>query len=608
MKQKETKKKDSVTQKDYRKLEKLTGEHPLKELLPDAYVSYPARTRKNGRITYFNFHLAKEMGLIQKEHPLEMNDILEESLLKTFSLVIINEYDEEHKKKFKEEDIKPGTYMATRYLQPQHKDNLGLSSGDGRSIWNGYTEYKGKTWDVSSRGTGATRLSPATSKYGRFFESGDPTISYGCGYAELDEALEGAFFSEVLHRNHIKTERTLAIISFEKDLVIAVRAYENLLRPSHFFRYIKQNNLESLRKMALYYIERQESNGVWQNVPREEKERLDFFLRKQIEIFARTAATFEDDYIFCWMDWDGDNILMDGGIIDYGSVRQFGLYHHGYKFDDDGKFSVTIEQQKTKARYIAQTFIQVVDALQKNKKTTIKEFENHKLLKIFDDHFEECKNKNLIHKIGFEDHLLETLAHSSYLKNFRESFSFFERVQSKTGEYKVSDGVSHDAIFCMRDILRELPQLLLRNYEAISPEDFIEIIRSSYAKEKDLIITPTRKEQITLFQKNYMKLLEKASQLEKCSLQDMLLKITLRSAIINKYDRITGDSITIIADKIIKSRPKLNSTQIFQILERFISYQDLNPEKAEQKEKLNPKEEKLLFALFSIVRDYREGL
>lgn len=148
----------------------------------------------------------------------------------------------------------------------------------------------------------------------------------------------------------------------------------------------------------------------------------------------------------------------------------------------------------------------------------------------------------------------------------------------------------------------------MRNYEAISPEDFIEIIRSSYAKEKDLIITPTRKEQITLFQKNYMKLLEKASQLEKCSLQDMLLKITLRSAIINKYDRITGDSITIIADKIIKSRPKLNSTQIFQILERFISYQDLNPEKAEQKEKLNPKEEKLLFALFSIVRDYREGL
>ena len=49
MKQKETKKKDSVTQKNYQKLEKLTGEHPLKELLPDSHVSYQARTRKNGK-------------------------------------------------------------------------------------------------------------------------------------------------------------------------------------------------------------------------------------------------------------------------------------------------------------------------------------------------------------------------------------------------------------------------------------------------------------------------------------------------------------------------------------------------------------------------------
>ena len=162
MKQKETKKKDSVTQKNYQKLEKLTGEHPLKELLPDSHVSYQARTRKNGKVTYFNFHLAKEVGLIPKEHPLEMNDILEESILKTFSLVIINEYDTEHNKKFKEEDIKPGTYMATRYLQPQHKDNIGLSSGDGRSIWNGYVKHKGKTWDISSRGTGATKLNQET--------------------------------------------------------------------------------------------------------------------------------------------------------------------------------------------------------------------------------------------------------------------------------------------------------------------------------------------------------------------------------------------------------------------------------------------------------------
>ena len=114
------------------------------------------------------------MGLIPSNHPNEMDEELENQILDSFSLVIINEYDEEKNKKFKEEEIKPGTYMATRYLQPQHKDKLGLCSGDGRSIWNGFVEHKGKTWDVSSRGTGATKLSPATSKYGRYFESGDP--------------------------------------------------------------------------------------------------------------------------------------------------------------------------------------------------------------------------------------------------------------------------------------------------------------------------------------------------------------------------------------------------------------------------------------------------
>ena len=250
------------------------------------------------------------------------------------------------------------------------------------------------------------------------------TISYGCGYAELDEALEGTFFSEVLHKNHIKTERTLAIIGFENDLVIAVRAYENLIRPSHLFRYLKQNNLGSLKKMTNYYINRQENNATWVDVPSNEKERFHYFLEKQMEVFAETAAKFEDEYIFCWIDWDGDNILMDGGIIDYGSVRQFGMYHHGYKFDDDGIFSITIDQQKKKARYITKTFIQLVDAVINGKKKNLKDFENHKILKKFDERFEYYKNKNLIRKIGFDKTLIESLLNEPSTKKTPFFFCF----------------------------------------------------------------------------------------------------------------------------------------------------------------------------------------
>jgi hypothetical protein len=50
--------------------------------------------------------------------------------------------------------------MATRYLQTQHRNKQGKTSGDGRSIWNGYLKSDNLTFDISSRGTGATILSP----------------------------------------------------------------------------------------------------------------------------------------------------------------------------------------------------------------------------------------------------------------------------------------------------------------------------------------------------------------------------------------------------------------------------------------------------------------
>jgi hypothetical protein len=454
----------------------------------------------------------------------------------------------------------------------------------------------------------ALALALSTTKYGKHFQSGDPTISYGCGYAELDEAIESVFFSEVFYKNKVKTERTLAVIEFEKGLVVSVRAHENLLRPSHLFRHLKQSKLCSLKKMIEYFTSRQEANGRWINVPAEEKDRWQYFLEKQMETFAETAAQFEDDYIFCWLDWDGDNVLMNGGIIDYGSIRQFGMYHHGYQFDDDGKFSITIAQQKSKARYIVQTFAQMIDALLKDKKSPIADFSNHKILESFDKKFEEYKNKNIIRKIGFKDNLIESLATDPITEEFRKSFSFWERVQARAGEYKVSDGISHDAVFCMRDILRELPQLLLSDYQPINSEEFIEIIKSSYAKKADLTLNSNRNDQVRRFQKHYIALVEKAAEIMNCSVPDMLLQITMRSSVINKYDRITGDAITIVVDKILNSRPKLSSDEISHILEAFIIYQDLDPDKEKGTRKLTEREKKLMKALFLIVKDCREGL
>src|SRR5687768_18486976 len=77
----------------YEKFKELDGTHPWRNVSPDGYVDYRARYRPQGRVLFFNFPLAKEMGLIADDHPSSINKDLEQVILDTFSLRIINEYD-----------------------------------------------------------------------------------------------------------------------------------------------------------------------------------------------------------------------------------------------------------------------------------------------------------------------------------------------------------------------------------------------------------------------------------------------------------------------------------------------------------------------------------
>lgn len=594
---------------DYDRFDKIDGGHPLKKQVPDSVVEYQVRTRHGGKVAAFNFELAKEMGLIDKDHPHHLTKELEAKINETFSIVIINEYDKEEGKSFPEEEIRPNTYMATRYLQMQHPNKQGKTSGDGRSIWNGYIKGKsGITYDVTSCGTGATKLSPATHIYNKYFETGDPSISYGCGYAELDEGLATLFFSEIFQQNQLATERVLAIIKYPKNISITVRAYPNLIRPSHMFGHLKQGNYDSLKAMVDYYIERQRRNKVWSKVP-QTKSKYSYFLKKECEVFAKLVARFETDYIFCWMDWDGDNILMDGGIIDYGSVRQFGLFHHEYRFDDDDRFSTTIKEQKSKGRYTVQTFVQLIDFIKSSEKKNIKDFDNHPMLKKFDKIYKEEKLRLFLSRIGFNEEYVSYLQkyHKKTVGNFYKTFCYFEHAKSNEGRHEVGDGINWSAIFCMRDILRELPQLYLSRGKNISAEEFMGIIQSNYATEVDLEIYPYRKKMIKKFQKSYWALVDKAANYFEKTEQQVLLEILVRSSIINRYDRVTGDSITKIIRKVMNANPPLSPDEIYQTMKEFSEYQNFDPE-TPQNLPSKSKRPKLLKSMLKIVREHREGL
>ena len=91
----------------YAKLRALDGRHPYRRAAPDAYVDYPARRRRDGEVAYFNFELAREMGLVPESHPDRLPASLRRAILDSFSLRIINEYDQQQKLRVQKRDLTP---------------------------------------------------------------------------------------------------------------------------------------------------------------------------------------------------------------------------------------------------------------------------------------------------------------------------------------------------------------------------------------------------------------------------------------------------------------------------------------------------------------------
>lgn len=564
---------------EYPQFAKINGDHPYKNAIPDGHVPYAARRLRGSELVYFNYGLAREMGLIPARHPDKMNKQLRRAVLDAFSLRIINEYDLERGTTFPERDTLAHTFMATRYLALQHPGRTGKTSGDGRSVWNGKRTHRGTTWDVSSCGTGVTRLCPATAETQQFYRTGNWASNYGCGTATVQEGVIAALMSEIFHRNDIATERVLAVIELADGFAVNVRASRNLLRPSHFFVHLKQNRTDSLRASIDCFIDRQTRNGVFPKV-RSRTERYRVLAAEMARTFARITATFEREYIFCWLDWDGDNILADGGIIDYGSVRQFGLYHREYRFDDGPRWSTTIPEQRRKARHIVQCFAQIRDLLIEGKKPTLGSLSDDPVLETFDREFERTKDQLLLRDVGFDAAARESLLARARpaLHAFAAEHAYFEHARAARGPRKVADGISWNAIFSTRDLLRELPRRYLEHDGPVPTREFLDIGLSDYASMRDRRVTSQRKRRVAQFQRTYTDLIEAAAQVTGRSVPLLLGDVAARSAILNRYDRITGDGILHAATRLVRNRRRLSCDGIHEVVAGFAAYQTRLPE------------------------------
>ena len=98
-------------QDEYSKFEKRDGSHAFKKAVPDGFVDYAARRLPGGEVVWFNFDLARRIGLLPASHPDTLNARLRRKILDTFCLTIINEYELDRGRTY-DKDRLPGTYMV----------------------------------------------------------------------------------------------------------------------------------------------------------------------------------------------------------------------------------------------------------------------------------------------------------------------------------------------------------------------------------------------------------------------------------------------------------------------------------------------------------------
>lgn len=561
---------------DYSSFDQIDGQHPWQNKVPEGCILYPTRMLGRGQVLWFNFQLAKEMGLITQDHPHKLTPELDKKIIETFSLQILNEWDQENEVTVPSSLMKAKPYMATRYLQLQHADKQGRTSGDGRGIWNGTIRHRGVTWDVSSRGTGVTQLSPGAVEAQRPLKTGTEEFGYGCGQADVTELIGSAIFSEIFHRSGISTERVLAIIDLGRGIGIGVRAAPNLFRPAHLFLWLKQGERDTLKRSFDLVIQRQCENNRWSWNPKS-PDRHRRALTEIAKSFAQFAARLERRYIFAWLDWDGDNVLTDAGIIDYGSIRQFGLRHDQYRYDDVERFSTCLNEQRGKARFTVQVFAQLVEFLETGKKLNLSQFANSEALRIYDREFDIELRREFLMQVGLDaDSATHALTNRKReVENLYQGFLKLETIKTRAGTKKLPDGVNRPAVFNMRRLLRELPDLTMddsRSWKTPTAAQALDLMESSFAKRADLRLRGSLRTKIETFLKTYVAFLSATYGERPHTATQRAWKQRARSQ--NFEGRITGNGSEYIVEEILRARKRgMPLDDLRQALELYIASQ-----------------------------------
>jgi len=282
--------------------------------------------------------------------------------------------------------------------------------------------------------------------------------------------------------------------------------------------------------------------------------------------------------------------------------------------------STSIPEQKRKARQIVQRFVQIRDLLLDGELRALSTLANDPVLELFDREFETERRRLFLRQIGFDDASAELIRKQSpeALEELLRLHVRLERKRSSQGRHPVPDGLSSNAVYCMRDILRELPERLLTNSAdattRLAPEDFYQIAISHYASRKDKKITAYRRRLAFAYQRTYVDLVAWLAERRKRSPRSILKSIAPRAKSRNPYARMTGDGLAHATRRLTTNRGRLEPEEIYRLIQAFADSQQREPDpdgEISHLARMNGERSlvrRIHQSMQELARDYRESL
>jgi hypothetical protein len=160
------------------------------------------------------------------------------------------------------------------------------------------------------------------------------------------------------------------------------------------------------------------------------------------------------------------------------------------------------------------------------------------------------------------------MAQAALFEEFDRLFSYFERAKISGSSVKVSDGVNYPPLFNMRNFLREIPGLLLK--ESVVNEDAIfKNCLSTFTKPKAMKMGKKHQKKLNRLIEVYKMLLSEVTTVSYRKLT--LTRIEQRAQTLNSEKRITGNALINIVNYLISEKKKGLSPQgIQKVIDKLI--------------------------------------